>query len=37
MAAGLTDRVWDMEEIVALMDDVAPKPGRPKLSKKRAA
>ena len=37
MAAGLTDRVWDMEEIVALMDEVAPKPGRPKTYKKRQA
>ena len=35
MAAGLTDRVWDMDEIVALMDEVAPKPGRPKTYKKR--
>jgi len=37
MAAGLTDRVWDMDEIVAMMDEVAPKPGRPKTYKKRAA
>ena len=37
MAAGLTERVWGMEEIVALMDEVAPKPGRPKTYKKRAA
>jgi hypothetical protein len=28
MAAGLTDRAWDIEEIVALMDEVAPKPDR---------
>lgn len=37
MAAGLTDRVWTMEEIIALMDEAAPKPGRPKTYKKRAA
>jgi len=37
MAAGLTDRVWDMANIVALMDEVAPKPGRPKTYKKREA
>lgn len=37
MAAGLTDRVWSMEEIVAMMDEEAPKPGRPKTYKKRAA
>jgi hypothetical protein len=37
MAAGLTARVWDMEEIVVLMDEVTPKPGRPKTYKKRAA
>jgi hypothetical protein len=37
MAAGLTDRVWDMDEIVALMDEAATRPGRPKTYKKRAA
>jgi hypothetical protein len=37
MAAGLTDHVWSVEEIVAMMDDIAPKPGRPKTYKKRAA
>ena len=37
MAAGLTDRVWDMADIVALMDKAAPKPGRPKIYKKRDA
>jgi IS1 family transposase len=30
MEAGLTDHVWDMEEVVAVMDERAPKPGRPK-------
>jgi IS1 family transposase len=37
MAAGLTDRVWSVEEIVGLMDEEAPKPGRPKTYKKRVA
>jgi IS1 family transposase len=37
MAAGLTDRVWGMEDVVALMDAAAPKPGRPKTYKKKAA
>jgi hypothetical protein len=37
MAAGLTDRVWGMEDVIALMDAVAPKPGRPKSYKKRVA
>jgi hypothetical protein len=36
MAAGITDRVWSVEEIVAMMDEAAPKPGRPKAYKKRA-
>ena len=34
---GLTDRVWDMEEVVALMDEAPPKPGRPKTCKKHKA
>lgn len=37
LAAGLTDRVWDMEDVVTLMDAVAPKPGRPVTYKKRDA
>lgn len=37
MQAGLTDRVWDMAEIVELIDLRAPKPGRPKIYKKREA
>ena len=35
MAANLTDTVWSWETIVAKMDEVAPKPGRPKTYKKR--
>ena len=26
MAAGVTERLWDMTDIVKLIDDVAPKP-----------
>ena len=37
MASGLTDRLWDFEEIVAGMDLVAPKAGRPKTYKKALA
>ena len=35
MAANLTDTLWSWETIVAKMDDVAPKAGRPKTYKKR--
>jgi len=35
METGLTDRVWDMEDIIAAMDAVAPKPGRPTTYKKK--
>ena len=34
MAAGLTDRLWSFEEMIAAMDEIAPKPGRPKTYKK---
>lgn len=35
MAAGLTERLWDMTDIIAMMDEAAPKPGRPKTYIKR--
>jgi hypothetical protein len=36
MAANLTNRLWSWDEIVAAMDEIAPKPGRPATYKKRA-
>ena len=30
MAAGLSDTLWDMEDLVRIMDERAPKLGRPK-------
>lgn len=37
MEAGLSDSVWDMDDLVQIMEDRAPKPGRPKTYKKRDA
>ena len=37
MAAGLTDKLWSMEDIAELVEAAAPKPGRPATYKKRAA
>ena len=36
MAAGLTDKLMSFEDIVAMNDAAAPKPGRPKMYKKRS-
>ena len=27
MAAGVTDKLWSMDDLVAMMDEAAPKPG----------
>ena len=35
MAAGVTDRLWNIEDIVRIVDKAAPKPGRPKTYKKQ--
>ncbi len=37
MAAGFTDKLMSFEDIVALIDAAAPKPGRPKTYQKRLA
>lgn len=37
MAAGLTTKLMSMEDLCAMMDAAAPKPGRPKTYKKREA
>ena len=35
MQAGPTDHIWDMEEVVAHIDVLTPKPNRPKTYKPR--
>lgn len=35
MAAGVTDKLMSMEDIVGLIDAAAPKPGRPSTYKKK--
>jgi len=37
MAAGVSDRLWDVKDIVALIEAVGTKPNRPKTYKKRVA
>ena len=37
MAAGIADRVCDLSDLVTIMDEMAPKPGRPKTYKKRVS
>ena len=37
MAAGVTDRLWTVEDIAEIVKATAPKPGRPKTYKKRTA
>lgn len=37
METGLTTKLMSMEDLCALMDAAAPKPGRPKKYKKRVA
>ncbi len=37
MAAGVTDRLWEVEDIVALLDAAAPKPGKRGPYRKRNA
>ena len=37
MAAGVTDRLWDVEDIVRLMEEAAPKPGPRDPYKKRVS
>ena len=36
MEAGITDRLWSMEEIAEIVEATLPKPGRPAVYKKRS-
>ncbi len=35
IALGVTDKLWDMKDVAALVDAAAPKPGRRGTSKKK--
>jgi hypothetical protein len=35
MAAGVTDKLWSIEDIAVIVEAAAPKPGRPAIYKKR--
>ena len=35
MEAGVTDRLWELDDIIKLIDDAAPKPNRPETYRKR--
>ncbi len=37
MAAGVTDRLWELEDIAKLIDDALPKPDSRGLYKRRSA
>jgi hypothetical protein len=37
MAAGVTDRLWEVSDIVALLEAAEPKPGKRGTYRKRAA
>ena len=37
MAAGVSDRLWSMEDVAAMVDDAAAKPGKRGPYKKKAA
>ena len=37
LAAGVTDRLWEVSDIVRMVDDARPAPNRPKRYKKRAS
>jgi hypothetical protein len=37
MAAGITDKLWSVEDIVALVEASQPKPGKRGTYRKRAA